>query len=799
MGRGAFGTIAGALLALGAAAAQGQELTFLEAEIVPEPPPSACTSVSLGDVVVSPDGAHLYATYDVCIGDDQIAIYARAADGTLTFQAFHPADANPSGLAMAPDGLALFSISNNGAAQAMRREPATGALSFADLEYDGQGGVTHTLYARDAAVSPDGRHLYVVGQENAITTFAWDDAAGTLTLADVDVHGEGELVLDNPEHVAVGPTGDFVFVATSTSDTLAVFLRDPVSGALGYLTRFVDGVEGVTSLDAPAGLAVAPTEPAGTASVYVASFGTGSAARFLQGFPNESPAVAFADATSLFTWPAGLLVPPAGDRLFVTDVLENRVAAIERDPATGALGTEVGAVAKEDLAGDVLTQPRRLAGSADGSSLYATGIDRAIVVLHVPVPEPGGTALGLAAALALLLTAGIAPRARAATIVVETTGDPAPAGLCGLRDAIAAANGDAPAGDCPAGSGADVIDLTGLEGEIHVGSSAPPAELPWLMGDVEIRGPGADRLAVSGDGTVRVFLAQGIGSGAVIEGLTIRDGDSSTSWEPGLGGCVYALGPLALRDARLTNCAASALYVGMGSSRLARVLVDSNPGAGIRVGGVGGGGAIVLENSTVSGNALGGLALVNADGPGPSAWVYHSTFVDNAGWNVFVPVFSGEPGEFPLHLDHVLLASGEPNVNCGGQPVISLGHNLANDDSCALDATGDLPATPAAIGPLADNGGPTATHAPFPYGDAVDTGATGACPGRDGELATDQRGAPRPRDGDGDGQARCDRGAVEVPEPGAAAGVAALAVAVLAGASRRRAAPLGTATRSRDT
>jgi len=777
--------LAGVLLVLTGTAARGQELGFLEAEIVPDPPPSACPSVSLGDIVVSPDGAHLYATYDVCIGDDQIAIYARAADGTLTFQAFHPAAANPSGLALAPDGLALFLVTNNGDVQAFRRDPATGALSFADAEHDGAAGVERTRYARDAAVSPDGGHLYVVGQEDAITTFAWDDAAGTLALADVDLDGDGDLLLDDPELVAVGPTGEFVFVATSTSDSLVVFLRDADTGTLTYLTRFVDGVEGVTALDAPAGLTVATTGPEGNASLYVASFGAGSVARFVQGAPDDVPPVAFADATSLFPWPAGLLVAPAGDRLFVTDVLANRVAAIERDPATGALGAEVGAVAKDELAVDALSQPRRLATSPDGRSLYATGIDRAIVVLRVP--EPGGAALALTAALALLLAAGAAPRARAATIIVETTGDPAPAGACGLRDAITAADADAPAGDCPAGSGADVIDLGGLEGVIDVGSGAPPAALPWLTGELEIRGPGADRLAVSGGGTVRVFLAQGSGSGVVLEGLTVRDGDSASDpFDGGLGGCVYALGPLAIRDARLTGCAASALHVGLGTSRLARVLVDTNPGAGIRVGGFAGAGAIVIENTTVSGNALRGLELLNADGPGPNAWVYHSTFADNGTANLHVPIFSGDPADFPLRLSHVLLASGEPNVNCDGQPVISLGHNLANDDTCALDAPDDLPATPPDIGPLADHGGPTATHAPFPYSDAVDSGATGACPGRDADLVSDQRGAPRPRDGDGDGEARCDRGAVEVPEPRAPAAAAGLALALLARRRRRR-------------
>jgi hypothetical protein len=377
--------------------------------------------------------------------------------------------------------------------------------------------------------------------------------------------------------------------------------------------------------------------------------------------------------------------------------------------------------------------------------------------------------------------------AHAATIVVETTGDPAPVGLCGLRDAIVAANTNAPAGDCAAGTGADVIDLTGLSGMLFVGgASLPPAELPPLASELTVRGPGADRLAIAGNG-VRIFRVESF-PGVRIEGLTLQDGDAANSaFEPGLGGCLLVFGTLVLRDSRLTGCGGQgALYVMGGLTRLERVLVDANRGAGLSVGGITGAGAIVIENSTVSGNEGRGLELVNFDGPGPNASVYASTFVENGGSNLYVPNFSGDPADFPLRLSHVLLASGEPNANCAGQPVVSLGNNLANDDTCALDAPDDLPATPANVGPLADNGGPTPTHAPFPYGDAVDSGAA-TCPGIDGPLGVDQRGFPRPRNAEGFGEVRCDRGAVEVPEPASGAGTAASLIAIAALARGRRA------------
>jgi hypothetical protein len=63
---------------------------------------------------------------------------------------------------------------------------------------------------------------------------------------------------------------------------------------------------------------------------------------------------------------------------------------------------------------------------------------------------------------------------------------------------------------------------------------------------------------------------------------------------------------------------------------------------------------------------------------------------------------------------------------------------------------------------LADNGGPTQTHALVPGSPAIDAGGR-VCLDADGDpLTTDQRGQPRPVDGNGDGIAACDIGAFEL-------------------------------------
>jgi hypothetical protein len=80
---------------------------------------------------------------------------------------------------------------------------------------------------------------------------------------------------------------------------------------------------------------------------------------------------------------------------------------------------------------------------------------------------------------------------------------------------------------------------------------------------------------------------------------------------------------------------------------------------------------------------------------------------------------------------------------------MSLGHNLSSDNSCTLNASGDMTNTNRLLGPRQDNGGPTPTHALRSGSPAINAGTNAGCP------ATDQRVVPRPQGGN------CDSGAYE--------------------------------------
>ncbi|MCL4840089.1 MAG: beta-propeller fold lactonase family protein, partial [Thermoanaerobaculia bacterium] len=117
--------------------------------------------------------------------------------------------------------------------------------------------------ARAAAVSPDGRHLYAVGQVgDAVVVLRRDLATGALTFRQSLRDGVGGVDgLNGAAAVAIDPTGVHVYVAGSADNAVAVFRREadsasPAFGELTFVERLQNGFGGVANLLGPSSLAL---------------------------------------------------------------------------------------------------------------------------------------------------------------------------------------------------------------------------------------------------------------------------------------------------------------------------------------------------------------------------------------------------------------------------------------------------------------------------------------------------------------------------------------------------------------
>jgi predicted outer membrane repeat protein len=230
-----------------------------------------------------------------------------------------------------------------------------------------------------------------------------------------------------------------------------------------------------------------------------------------------------------------------------------------------------------------------------------------------------------------------------------------------------------------------------------------------------------------------------------------------------------------------------------GTLRVARSTVDGNDsdahGAGVEhlsgaltitrstfsrnvAGGYGGGldatrGTVAVGNATFSGNsaAYGGGIATNGN-----TTLTHATVVDN-------DATSGTGGGLNYHFGYPTMnligtiiagnrqggSTTSPTADCGGTAPQASNYNLFGQATGCGGTSLDVLVVPASVfttvlGPLANNGGPTLTHALLAGSSAIDRRAS--C--TDTILAgVDQRAVSRPRDGNGDGVARCDIGAFE--------------------------------------
>ncbi len=255
------------------------------------------------------------------------------------------------------------------------------------------------------------------------------------------------------------------------------------------------------------------------------------------------------------------------------------------------------------------------------------------------------------------------------------------------------------------------------------------------------------------DNTAKVEYGGGIGN---VNGLVTLQNDSVVEGNSAIlgGGGIANLegAQMTVQDTAVWGNSSEqlggGLYVVHGSNvTLNRVGVYSNTAELQGGGGIYNNATLQLGNSTISGNSApagGGLA---ADMHGNITAVNVTWAHNGAGLNI---VQAG--GVLSLQ-NSVLAMSGEDNCAIGGGGITSLGSNVASDSSCTgLNHTSDQTADPL-LGPLANNGGPTLTHALLAGSPAIGAGNVAACQSTV-VAGVDQRGFTR-------GTSACDSGAYE--------------------------------------
>ncbi|MCO8121088.1 M12 family metallo-peptidase [Stieleria sp. TO1_6] len=404
------------------------------------------------------------------------------------------------------------------------------------------------------------------------------------------------------------------------------------------------------------------------------------------------------------------------------------------------------------------------------------------------------------------------------TLVDESDGDYS-SGDFSLREAIELAN-DRPGLDAIEFSPA-LLGQTIVLGGTHLN----------ITGDLNLSGPGASQLTLSGSAGQRVLRVGG-GADVVIDGLTISDGNLSGQH----GGGIFSQGNLELRNSvvtanQITDGLGGGIYQSGGSLTLVdsvvfdnsvsgnlfsgggimavnsdvtilSSLIDGNQTAGSSIGGGGisthrgslvitnstisnnsntgmstdGGGILVkrgdleISGSTVSSNSTGlsgGGVLFESGGDSVSAIVRNSTLsgnqaglgggianqggtvtieqstitanVSGTGAGLVMPTF-GDPGTTILY-GTILSGNIGPDVErfsgTFGHALNSLGFNLIGTGNTleSFDQSSDQTGvTDPGLAPLADNGGPTFTHALLSNSPGRDAAATSS------PLSFDQRG-----------------------------------------------------------
>ena len=235
---------------------------------------------------------------------------------------------------------------------------STGALTkisgspFAAGNAPGGGGL---------AIDPTGRLLYMAQiNSNSVAAFTVNSTTGALT----KVAGSPFPASANPMHLAVDPSGKFLFVSNTNDPQGGISVYTINAG--GALTPVVGSPFPTQAFAGPSGLAVHPSGK----FLYVGLAGTSNPNHFVATFSINATSGALTplagSPTSTGQDPLYVALDPSGQFLYTSNVLDSTISGFTVDANSGALTEVTGSPFSVTPLNGIVVDPA-------GKFLYAAG------------------------------------------------------------------------------------------------------------------------------------------------------------------------------------------------------------------------------------------------------------------------------------------------------------------------------------------------------------------------------------------------------------------------------------------